>query len=941
MFLFNNNVQTRDWFSSRMSKIRNNGAKHVQMNNIQCSVNKWSSHGSKSSMLLNSVNNGCMSGISSNNGYYIGYSDVSGSQSYIDQLTQYNQYLQQQLILTQNKLLDYNLNMQYQTQSCPSQIQNVNCMQGVGVTGAVGDGIIGVKQMLASTSPIYYSSLMGCYKGINESNIGIANNSYLNVGVCSDSTNNLVRNFNGNTVMENRGNIQGECYCSEYDILLLPMCENKLTVKDVSHSELSLKSSLKKEDSEVEVIIKNGDKKVELDCLRDELLSENKIHCDKKFASELEVDVYENEKDLNNLGSYHLKHEKTNSENTNNFQIKLENNYNGNQFVFASEEICQELVFDFVNDGNESNSNEKGASKHDENNDKEKRKGEIEIDEDSLLIIKYKNNERMGQDVLDIIEGNMSNFVIDGNSYYNESIICGYQTCNNNMFTIDNCPEIIEIINGNVLGAEVGSGNEFEPVREERINITQITPLEYVTNSKVEIEVPIEPKIQELQEYNYYNVEKEESEDETNQLFNDNIGRYNLLLEKINKIEEMNILIKQVVLKEKRRYYDEMNAMEGKKNSENKGTKEDCYLNENEIDVLGSRDSFDTIRDDYKSNSTGLFCDDKDETIKMPDEGYTDEINIINESVENNETEKNVNDERSEYFDKRTADKNNIEDGCDEDCGSISYIRDQIDSVDLENEFKGSEEQMEIYIKTINSYFSSQGPESSCESILNTQRWERKYQTAMNSLNDQIKQQENEENGNEYNILKVRNTVENNDNNVSTKVAIRNVETEIKQDDLGDICKRTENKIVTNNNSFEIVKENGLVIMDSSANVSSESSSKKTKNNIFISSPLHIEEKTEITNASGSQSNLKKDNEILERLSQCRVINSKSIRNSTTSTSSKPTNTDLSSSNCSDSIKAEMKSYEAQNLGFRSLINNGIKLKVSDLVKPRTIKKKL
>ncbi|KAH8742177.1 hypothetical protein FG386_003504 [Cryptosporidium ryanae] len=939
MFLFNNNVHTGDLFSGRTNRAHSNVSHQPQLRNTLCSVDKLSLNGGiNSSVLLNSGNKGFISGATGSNSLYINPNGVSAGQAYIDQLTQYNQYLQQLLIMTQNKLQDYNLNMQYHTQSIQNHIQNVGFIQGVCGTRGINGEVNGIKQMVASVSPIYYGSPMGNYQNINRNGICAANvggEYYFNMGICSDSINNIARNFEGNLVFENKSGMQEEGCYGEYDILLLPRCENKLTVRDVSHSELSLKSSSKKEDAEVEVIIKNGDKSVEFDCLKDELLSENKIHCDKKLANEIEVDLYENEGNINNSGSYQLKEGRNSCESIHNSQFKVQVEDNSSQLAFTSEEICQELVFDFEN--SESKCNDKEGSKQDESDISEKRKGEIEIDEDSLLVIKYKNNGNIEQDLLNIMEGNMNNCVIDGNSYYNENIVYGYQ---NHIFTVNNHPEVVEVINGNLLSVEIGTESGLGIVREEEASLNPVIPLEYVENSNIEIGVPAESEIQELEEYRCIN--EEESEDETSQLLNDKIGRYNLLLEKINKIEEMNILMKQVVLNEKRRYYDELSDIEGQRSDEYKEANENCYLNENEIDSLGLRNSFETVRDYYKSNSTVLFCDDKDDNMQIPDEHTALKMSSMSDISKNNEvnatSDKNY--ESFEHQSMRDIVKQSCKKACDEECGGTHHVKDQMNNVESENGFKGSEEQMEDYIRTINSYFSSHVSESSCESILNTQRWEKKYQTAMNSLKFQINQQEYEESENEDDRLRMKSAKESNNANSSLESSSKKKEFETRQEGIVEMCKNTEKETSVSSNGLEIVKENGLVIINSSLSIENDNLDRKTKDNAYVPSPLSIEQKTGTTRVFGSQDNFKiRDNEILERLSQCRVINSKSVRNSSTVIPSKYTNTELNPCNQRCFGETETKTADTQNLGFRSLINNGIKVKVSELVKPRIIKK--
>ncbi|KAK9173387.1 Uncharacterized protein cmbei_300820 [Cryptosporidium meleagridis] len=452
-----------------------------------------------------------------------------------------------------------------------------------------------------------------------------------------------------------------------YEILIIPKRDNTVTVRDVSHVDLSKNKSSRYKEMEVEVEIKKGDKDIELETVRDELLSEKKINMDSDKNEEIEVNVYETRNFEEEKYSENIFGQKFNDfgyEPINNRSIEVDLNecYNceiQDEQILESESELEEVSL---------NANQ----------------GEIEIEEDSILVIKYKNN--VGTDILNLMEQNIDNCVIDGNSYYYENFVRSLsfgdyspyesQTEPNLLGFGDNCVYIVN----NESFSQSNHTSKLVEVLEDEKNEQEEKDGKYhfqEANKKEETEEDIQTKeekgLDTKSEVGSPKNSRESLED-----LNEKIQRFNLLLEKINKMEQMNISFKEAFLSEKWNLNSNLNS--GKNGLD--GIKGKIEENQLEDDKSASESSaLGTVNDIFDSNPHIIY--------------------------------KNVEDRSFESSSERLE--------------------------DIEGELEQGEEHVQRYIQAINDYFAKEGLLGVCESRLNTHRWERNYENAMSSLNSQFK----------------------------------------------------------------------------------------------------------------------------------------------------------------------------------------------------------
>ncbi|OII70750.1 uncharacterized protein cubi_00895 [Cryptosporidium ubiquitum] len=578
-------------------------------------------------------------GISRNDkGGVVSYNGIGfvNQQNYLEQLIKYQkaqlQQQQQQLLLTQQQY-EYNLQLQYQYQ---------------------------LQQQL------------------NQSHLNVHQNPHIHnhqvnltgvAGTVDSQVNEKVENmYSGVYYSNNQEEFQS---LEPYEIIIIPKCDNTVTVRDVSHVDLSKNRNSRSREMEIEVEIKKGDKDIELENIRDEILSEKKISMNSDKNQEIEVNVYETKIYKGDLCSKNdvtqiLDDLSSDSLNNRNIEVDLNECY----------EIQDEQIL-----GSESEPEERCSYDN---------QGEIEIEEDSILVIKYKN-DHVGTDILDLMERNIDNCVIDGNSYYYENFVRSFSSGNHSSyedqagqnligFGVNHCylvnhDSLLQACHNSEL-VEILEDGEEENDEEQQ----QQRNKDEDQRKEIEEEKQVEETQKKVEGGTDANSEAESSSNSKKSLeeLNEKIQRFNLLLEKINKMEQMNISFKEAFLSEK--WNASSNMASGFK---------DLDDNENKLDENQSEDDksiseysvLDTVKDIYDSNS-----------------------HIIYKDVRNSKCESS-----SERLD------------------------------DVENELEQGEEQVQRYIQAINDYFANEGLLGVCESRLNTHRWERNYENAMSSLNNQFK----------------------------------------------------------------------------------------------------------------------------------------------------------------------------------------------------------
>ncbi|KAL5369430.1 hypothetical protein CPHLJ_3g810 [Cryptosporidium parvum] len=452
-----------------------------------------------------------------------------------------------------------------------------------------------------------------------------------------------------------------------YEILIIPKRDNTVTVRDVSHVDLSKNKSSRYQEMEVEVEIKKGDKDIELETVRDELLSEKKINMNSDTSEEIEVNVYETrnfEEEKYSESSFDQKFNDFGYEPINNrsIEVDLKECYNceiQDEQILESESELEEVSLN----GNQ---------------------GEIEIEEDSILVIKYKNN--VGTDILNLMEQNIDNCVIDGNSYYYENFVRSLsfgdyspyesQVEPNLLGFGDNC---FYIVNNGPFSQSNHTSKLVEVLEDEKNEQEEKDNKDHFqeTNKKEETEENIQTKKEKVQDIKSEVGSPKNSRESLEEL-SEKIQRFNLLLEKINKMEQMNISFKEAFLSEKWNLNSNLNS-ETRGLDGIKGKMEENQLEDDksvsECSALG------IVKDIYDSNPHIIY--------------------------------KNVEDRSFESSSERLA--------------------------DVEGELEQGEEHVQRYIQAINDYFAREGLLGVCESRLNTHRWERNYENAMSSLNSQFK----------------------------------------------------------------------------------------------------------------------------------------------------------------------------------------------------------
>lgn len=770
-----------------------------------------------------------------------------------------------------------------------------------------------------------------------------------------------------------------------YEIIILPKCDNTVTVRDVSHIDLSKNKSSASEEVEIEVEIKKGDKDIELGSIRDELLSEEKINLDSDQNQEIEVNVYEtrtgereyfSKEDL--IQGLNLS-DSTDSVGNYNIEVDLKecftNMIQDGQILGSDSELEEVYLYD--------------------------NQGEIEIEEDSVLVIKYKN-ERVETDILNLMEQNIDNCVIDGNSYYYENFVRSFSSGDYSSY--ENQTKAVGLVGFG------GSDCYFvnDPNNQDNQNYSLI---ETWDEKKLNLEQEPEQEKEQKEEEELLRVEQEKrvvntkNDKEGLEELNEKIQRFNLLLEKINKMEQMNISFKEAFLSEKWKVHSN-SVIESKKSSENSNTREtqpEDGKSESEYSAL------DTVKDIYDSNSHLIYKDSGDEKC-------------------------------------------------------ISSFE---ELADVESEFEQGEEQVQSYIQAINEYFAREGLLGVCESRLNTHRWERNYESAMISLNNQFKDSLGSDTGSEYveddsedgQDLSVQFVEDYNvsDNGqvgsekrppVYESVQLEPEDTKCRLEKSSQIYTKEDSRVQlasTTDTAIHVEapkaeypgSTSGAVLLsNNTANKASSNNSPKSQQRVKIPM-INIPRSNESLNKTpssfnapkGFQREIKKktktplqansahknaclagnlpskdsagkDDEILARLSQCRVINSKTIRQTTNNNNSTQINTNsktdkksaptplnhrpristctiaFSSSNYSSSTynnfsqhanksacekvtrgpvyynsfgsKSGINQYKPHvsaqvrkepNLGFKSLITSGIKVNMTELMKPRVIRK--
>ncbi|KAH8585100.1 uncharacterized protein ELE39_003491 [Cryptosporidium sp. chipmunk genotype I] len=565
----------------------------------------------------------------------IGYNSGIGfvnHQKYLEQVIKYQQVQlqqqQQQLLLTQQQY-EYNLQLQYQY-----QIQHQ----------------------------------------LNQSSFNIHQNPHL----CNQTTNiNGVATtaLDSQTHWKAKNMYPGSCYSKDqeelqvlepYKIIIIPKRDNTVTVRDVSHVDLSKNNSSIYQEIEVEVEIKKGDKDIELQSIRDELLSEKKISVSSDTNQEIEVNVYETRNFEEVICSEDEVDRKLNDFcyepfNNRNIEIDLKECYN--------HEIQDEQIL-----GSESEFEE--VSSHDN-------QGEIEIEEDSILVIKYKNN--VGTDILDLMEQNIDNCVIDGNSYYYENFVRSFSSGDYSSYESQIESNLMGlggnycyVVNNDSLTQSSHSSKLVEILEDEEEEQEEKDNEDHAEKAKREQEFKKDTQTRDEKELNTKSATgSPKNGKESLEELNEKIQRFNLLLEKINKMEQMNISFKEAFLSEK--------------------------WNLNSSLVSGTKDL------------VGIQ--------EKPDESHLEDDKSISE-YSALETVKDIYDSNSHIIYKEIE-------------GSLESSSERL--ADVESEFEQGEEHVQKYIQAINDYFAREGLLGVCESRLNTHRWERNYENAMSSLNSQFK----------------------------------------------------------------------------------------------------------------------------------------------------------------------------------------------------------
>lgn len=926
-----------------------------------------------------------------NKGRGVGYNGIEfmNHQNYLEQLIKYQkaqlQQQQQQLLLTQQQY-EYNLQLQHQ--------YRLQCQLNQNHLNVHHNPVVNIQQtnMFRMLPPVKWDSQI----------YGKSDH------VCS-----------GVYYLNNQEEFQ---VLEPYEIIIIPKCDNTVTVRDVSHVDVSKNKSSKFKEMEVEVEIKKGDKNIELENVRDEFLSEKKIGINYDKNQEIEVNVYET-KSYN--GEIYFENEinqvfddlSFESLNNRNIEVDLNECYNHeiqDEQILGTESELEEVCFC-------------------------DNQGEIEIEEDSVLVIKYKN-DHVETDILDLMERNIDNCVIDGNPYYYENFVRSFSYNDYSFYGSQIGPSLAEF-GGNYTHL---ANNDFLLQGNDNSKLIEISKDENEEQEQDESQgekTKGEQKIEEIQEKDMRNIDtNSESKSPSNnkrslEELNEKTQRFNLLLEKINRMEQMNISFKEAFINEK------WNLSFNLTNKSNSLDDDEAKQDEDQSEYDKSVSEYsvlDTVKDIYDSNS-----------------------HIVYKDV-----------------------KNGI-------CESSSERLDEI-----ENELEQGEEQIQRYIQAINDYFANEGLLSVCESRLNTHRWERNYENAMCSLNNQLKDSSCSSNitsesdpgsiadfevNSRFNMNKdktkedlviselkdVTNLEEHKDSLIlsdemteeyNNKLVKYSPQEECQKHDSNEIkVKDTKNlKQNLKENSQSIIVESpeahlfpvspnhkksemaspnstsGTVLVSNKTNNNVPSSSIKSDQKVKIPminipnsndtsrkmSPSNILKKSQnvfkksntFLHAGSTQKNnslmgsdpnkeLKRDDEILARLSQCRVVNSKIIKLATNNNGSLNDNNGdninkncknttnirprmntcsvtFPSSNYSQSIYNNFNQYtnklahekmtrgpvynnsfggkcvntqvkphvpiqikKEPNLGFRSLLSNGIKVNMTELMKPKVIRR--
>ncbi|KAJ1607403.1 hypothetical protein OIY81_2933 [Cryptosporidium canis] len=914
-------------------------------------VNSKDAHVNKARMRY-PLNSGQLNSHSGNGGFYqrrpmnevggaAGFGGVGSvsHQNYLEQLIKYQQVQlqqqQQQLLLAQQQY-EYNLQLQYQYQlqhhlSQSRLNMHPNSQSGHLQRNITGGGVV---------CPQLYGQPEDVYSGA----------------------------FYQNTSEELQ-------VLEPYEIIILPKCDNTVTVRDVSHIDFSNNSSSGSKDVEIEVEIKKGDKDIELESVRDELLSEEKISMGSVSSQEIEVNVYELKNDEEDQFSEENVIQDPNvsdpgSVGSKDIEVDLKECYDSGvkeDQIFESESELEEVCL-------------------------YESQGEIEIEEDSVLVIKYKN-DKVGTDLLNLMEQNIDNCVIDGNSYYYENFVrslssgdySSYEVCTDTglvglgdgccYYLEDSSPpetQHLELI-------EISSGSDQHEEEQEK---------EHELQSSSNLDAPEikEEGVDTKNEDSSLSSDKEALEE-----LNEKIQRFNLLLEKINKMEQMNISFKEAFLSERWNLSTDLATIESKSLSQKSKTGEthsDDDKSVSECSIL------DTVKDIYDSNPQVIYRD-----------------------------------------------------SCDEKCIS-SYER----LADIESELEQGEEQVQSYIQAINEYFAREGLLGACESRLNTHRWERNFESAMSSLNSQFKDSYGSDSDSEFNGYEAQGKAETehghghggneysqdqpddyvvNESGSSVPDSISPVHGSIpKQSEHAHIAEKGTGasgaQLVhaagsrTSQESKRPSSPSGTILLSNSAisktpkgpavshkkvripmvNIpnSNDSSTKLSSLHTLNESQNEARKKGKLPThkhacSAGNEptkDSVEKDDEILARLSQCRVINSKTIKQAANSTNNNLLNKNtlnprsrmntcsatFSNSNNTLSTYNNLNQHASgracekitrgpvynaglggkgvisqnkphvsvqmrkePNLGFKSLITSGIKVNVAELMKPRVIRK--